>query len=86
MRQERERWEVLSVRWKMILIRFSAVICSVYSILGIENVGSSETLVLHNVIPKIPSYVIISFPIYRQNDIDYSNIYYDASHSVCRPT
>jgi hypothetical protein len=74
MRQERESWEVLGISWKMILKSFSAVIGSVYSILGTENVVSSETLVLHYVIPKIPSCVIIYFPICRQNDIDYPNI------------
>jgi hypothetical protein len=74
MRQERDSWEVLGVSWKMILKIFSAVIGSVYSILGTENVVSSETLLLHYVIPKIPPCVIISFPICRQNDIDYPNI------------
>jgi hypothetical protein len=74
MRQERERWKVLGVSWKIILKRFSAVIGSVYSILGIENVSSSETLTLHYATPKTPLYVIISFLIYRQNDIDYPNV------------
>lgn len=54
MRQERERCEVLGVSWEMILKRISAVIGNVYSVLGIEDVGSSETLVLYYVIPKIP--------------------------------
>lgn len=74
MRQERERWKVLGVSWKIILKRCSALVGSVYSILGIENVSSSETLILYYVTPKIPSYVIISFLIYRQNDIDYPNV------------
>jgi hypothetical protein len=47
MRQERESWEVLSVSWNIILKRISAVIGSVCSILGIKNVSSSKTLVLH---------------------------------------
>jgi hypothetical protein len=57
----------------MILKRICAVIGNVCSVLGIENVGSSKTLVIHCVIQKIPSYGIIAFPIYRQNDIDYPN-------------
>jgi hypothetical protein len=74
MSQKRERWEVLSVSWNMILKRISAVTLSVCSILGRENVGSSKTMVLHYVISKIPSYNIIAFQIFRENDIDYPNI------------
>jgi hypothetical protein len=61
MDQERERGEVLGVSWKVILKRISAVIGSVYSTLGVENLGSSVTLVLRYVLPKMLQYDIIFF-------------------------